>query len=56
MAEEIIREDHKWEETGTDILGDKDYKCSKCGAWASRTLSPWLSRTCPGKIMKERAI
>ena len=47
------KKDHDWAETGTDILGDKDYRCSKCKVWASRTLSPWSKGGCPGKPIEE---
>ena len=47
------KKNHNWVEDGTDILGDKDYKCSDCGIWASRVLSPWLLGGCLGKLVLE---
>lgn len=46
-------EDHNWVEDGVDIMQDKDYRCSKCKAWASTTHNIWSSGGCPGKKESE---
>ena len=48
------KKNHNWVEDGTDIQGDKDYKCSDCGIWASRVLSPWLLGGCLGKPVENK--